>query len=552
MVEFYVETRDNITGEILPPELVKEARKKEIDWVRNVKLYDKVPRSEMESRGFKSTVSTRWVDVNKGDKDNYNVRSRICGRELKAKTKDQLLAHELFSAMPPWEAIKALFSLWVSDGSVDGTADPEIAIFDISRAHFMAPAKRELYIDIPAEDREPGDEHMVGRLNRSMYGFRDAISNWMDDRQQLLEADGFEIGVANPALFLHRGLVLRGEVHGDDFVVLGPRLGLDQIGATLASKYSARESHKLGFADHCVQEATVLNRVIRVGYNQDGRKYVEIEPDARHSELIVQALGRGKGNGVKTPSVKPTDADIERHRRSPPLSSTAASTFRSAVMRASSLAQDRHDIGEAVKTLAQRMAKPTEEAMQELKRLGRYLVYRPYVSLIYDQQRMPDHILVSVDSDHAADRLTRKSVSGMVIRMGRHVIKGSSSIQLALGLNVGEAEFYALVHGGAHGLGMQSFMRDLMVELDMVVESDSTSAKSFASRKGLGKQRHAQTRYLWIQDRVRNNHLKIQKVPGKHNVSDILTKSAPAAELDRHMGAMNLVVTTRGKKHKRL
>ena len=92
--------------------------------------------------------------------------------------------------------------------------------------------------------------------------------------------------------------------------------------------------------------------------------------------------------------------------------------------------------------------------MQELKRLGRYLVYRPYVSLVYEQQRMPDHILVSVDSDHAADRLTRKSISGLVIRLGLHVIKGSSSIQSALGLNVGEAEFYALVHGGAHGLGM--------------------------------------------------------------------------------------------------
>ena len=49
---------------------------------------------------------------------------------------------------------------------------------------------------------------------------------------------------------------------------------------------------------------------------------------------------------------------------------------------------------------------------------------------------------------------------------------------------------------------MQSFMRDMMVELDVIVESDSTSAKSFASRKGLGKQRHVQTRYLWIQDRV--------------------------------------------------
>ena len=72
MVEFYEETRDNIMGEVLPPELVKEARKKEMDWVRDIKLYDKMARSEMEARGF-NTVSARWVDVNKGDKVNYNV-----------------------------------------------------------------------------------------------------------------------------------------------------------------------------------------------------------------------------------------------------------------------------------------------------------------------------------------------------------------------------------------------------------------------------------------------------------------------------------------------
>ena len=44
----------------------------------------------------------------------------------------------------------------------------------------------------------------------------------------------------------------------------------------------------------------------------------------------------------------------------------------------------------------------------------------------------------------------------------------ASPASTAIGLNVGEAEFYALMHGGAHGLGMQSFMRDMMVELDVV------------------------------------------------------------------------------------
>ena len=105
---------DNISGESLPADLVKKARSVEIGWVNNIKLYNKVPRAQAASRGIKP-ITVRWVDVSKGDKRKYNIRSRLVGRELKAKTRESLLAHELFSAMPPWEAIKTLLSLLVTD-----------------------------------------------------------------------------------------------------------------------------------------------------------------------------------------------------------------------------------------------------------------------------------------------------------------------------------------------------------------------------------------------------------------------------------------------------
>ena len=99
---------DDISGEELPVPLVTAARKEEIDWVRSIRLYDKVPRSEMVARGHKA-LTVRWVDVNKGDRQTYKVRSRLVGREMKHMTKQTLLAHELFSAMPPWEMVKFLF-----------------------------------------------------------------------------------------------------------------------------------------------------------------------------------------------------------------------------------------------------------------------------------------------------------------------------------------------------------------------------------------------------------------------------------------------------------
>ena len=40
----------------------------------------------------------------------------------------------------------------------------------------MPKAERELYIEIPKEDLNEDDGDVVGKLNRNMYGFRDAAN----------------------------------------------------------------------------------------------------------------------------------------------------------------------------------------------------------------------------------------------------------------------------------------------------------------------------------------------------------------------------------------
>ena len=546
--EDYNKFFDNISGEELPSDLVLNARQEEIEWVRSINLYDKVPRAEADSKGIRP-LQIRWVDVNKGDRAHYNVRSRLVGKELKARTKHALLAHELFSAMPPWEMVKSLLSLLVTDGVAAESL--VLGVFDISRAHFMAPATRELYVEIPDEDRDPEDGDCVGRLNRSMYGFRDASHNWMEDWQGLLQEEGYKIGVANPALFWNERLCSRGAVHGDDFYVLGSVEAVDRMAKALKSRYSVRESHRLGFVDGCTQHATILNRVVCLG-ELHGRRYVQIEPDKRHVEIILSSLGLDKSNtkSVTTPSVKPTDAEAEQYQRGPKLSAADTSLYRSCVMRASFLSQDRADIGESVKSLAQGMAAPTRGHMQSLKRLARYLLHRPTVAVRFWQQRFCSTITCMVDSDHASDRITRKSTTGMVVRIGEHTIKSTSNLQTSVGLNVSEAEYHALVHGGAHGLGLRSYFADMGLEMDVLIQSDSNSAKALASRRGLGKQRHVMTPYLWLQERVRCKHLRICKIRTEDNCSDILTKSVSVGTLEKHMQTMGFLPVEASKFHK--
>ena len=68
---------------------------------------------------------------------------------------------------------------------------------DVKRAYFYARSRTPVYIEIPIEDFEPGDEHMVGRLNLSLYGTRDAAQNWTREYTEFLERIGYRSGLTN-------------------------------------------------------------------------------------------------------------------------------------------------------------------------------------------------------------------------------------------------------------------------------------------------------------------------------------------------------------------
>ena len=62
----------------------------------------------------------------------------------------------------------------------------------------------------------------------------------------------------------------------------------------------------------------------------------------------------GRRLAVSTPVTRHTDDQVERRKGEAQLSPTMATVFRSCVMRASFMSQDRADFGEAVKSLAHR------------------------------------------------------------------------------------------------------------------------------------------------------------------------------------------------------
>ncbi len=72
--------------------------------------------------------------------------------------------------------------------------------------------------------------------------------------------------------------------------------------------------------------------------------------------------------------------------------------------------------------------------------------------------------------------------------------------QSTIGRSSGESEWYGLVKGSAAGLGLQSMLRDWGILVSLDVLSGCSAARRFSSCQGLGRMRHVQTRYLWVQE----------------------------------------------------
>ena len=514
---------DSVSGQPLEPGLVRNARAEEIRYLHQYNVYKKVPISVMHDRNGK-LIDTRWVDVNKGDNSNKNYRSRIVAREIKKDSRQ-----DLFAATPPLMSMRMLISECASSQDNDYC----LLFLDISRAYFNAAATRDLFIKIPDEDYEPGDEYRVGLLLRSLYGTRDAAQNWENEYSSFLTGLGFTQGLASPCHFamVRNQRKIQIAVHGDDFSCAGNIHDLRWLARQFENRYEVKQQ-LVGPKKHhdCVQKARVLNRLIT--WEETGISY---EADPRHAEMIIAELGLQDANAVKTPGevVTPPTQPIE-------MEPTEASRFRGIAARAMYLSLDRPDIAFAAKEAARSMAKPMTTDWNKLKRLGRFLVGQPRLVMKYPWQANTNQVVGLSDADWAGDKESRKSTSGGAILRGSHLLHFWSNTQSIIATSSGESELYALTRCASQVLGVMSFASDMGMVWQGSVLVDSSAAIAIAHRRGLQKLRHVHVQFLWIQQKVRDQELSIHKIDGKENAADGMTKHVPAELCQQYMTQLSL------------
>ena len=208
------------------------------------------------------------------------------------------------------------------------------------------------------------------------------------------------------------------------------------------------------------------------------------------------------------------------------------------------MSQDPPDLQFPIKDCAREMASHTSRSWKRMKNVARYLVGRKAVVWGFKWQDEASYARVYAGSNWGGSSRDRKSTSGGVWMLGNHCIKTWSASQGPYALSSAEAEFYAMIEAVTRAKGLLSLAAEMgFGNLSNVIHlgTDSSAAKSFVSRRGLGKMRHIEIRDLWLQKEVLEGKVVVNKVVGTENPADLMTKLLGIRDIQTRLEGMGLV-----------
>ena len=97
-----------------------------------------------------------------------------------------------------------------------------------------------------------------------------------------------------------------------------------------------------------------------------------------------------------------------------------------------------------------------------------------------------------------------------------------------------EAELHAAVLEASEPRGVESMMRDLGFAVKPVLNIDSKATEHILHRQGIGKLKHIEVAYLWVQDEIRSQRMRVHRIRSEENVANLGAKPLSKAVIAKH------------------
>ena len=132
------------------------------------------------------------------------------------------------------------------------------------------------------------------------------------------------------------------------------------------------------------------------------------------------------------------------------------------------------------------------------------------------------------DSDFAANKEDRRSVTGYFVQVNGSTIAWKSKKQTSTTLSSTEAEYVTLSYCACELQFLFQLFNELNLPLQkpIIINEDNAGALFIVNNSTVGQRtKHIDTRYHFVRELVENNVLRITYVPTGENPADLFTKN---------------------------
>ncbi len=499
-------------SEVEEPSTINEARTNEHskEWIAAA---DSEYNSLIENKTWRlvelppgrKTIGCKWVFRAKYDSEGRVKRFKA---RLVAKGYAQKYGidyDETFSPVVRFSSIRTLLAFAVQNNMV-------VHQMDVVTAFLNGQLDEDIYMRQPEGYAQPGKEHLVCKLEKSLYGLKQSPRCWNKALRDKLVKLGFIQISADPCVFVkEEDTLVIIAVHVDDLIILAED---DQ---------EMEEIKKILKAEFKMTDMGELQYYIGVSVVQDkknNRVWLHQKP---YISKIIEKFGQAEAKTVATPvdvNVKLTKEDgISKPVDPIQYQSLIGSLLYLAVA-------TRPDIAYAVGVLSKFCAKPTVAHLTAAKRVLRYLKGTQSLGLKYEGS-VDESLTVYADADWAGDLDDRHSTSGNVSIMGSGAVSWMSKKQPTVALSTAEAEYVALCSATQETIWLRQLLTDIgQPPADAtVIWEDNQAAISLAKNPVFhARTKHIDTRYHFIRQELQSGVIAVKYIPTNKMVADILTK----------------------------
>jgi hypothetical protein len=395
----------------------------------------------------------------------------------------------------------------------------------VNNAFLHGDLQEDVYMKIP-EGVTCTKSNMVCKLQKSLYGLKQASRKWYEKLTALLVREGYTQSTSDYSLFTlqkdHQFTALL--VYVDDIILAGNSMAeFDRIKAVLDTAFKIKNPGQLKY---------FLG--LEVAHSKEGitisqRKYcLDLLKD---SGLL----------GCK-PANTPLDTSIKLHSSSG-TPYTDVSTYRRMVGKLLYLNTTRPDIAFATQQLSQFMHAPTTIHFNAACRVMRYLKNNPGQGLFFSRDSEMQLMGYS-DADWAGCVDTRKSISGYCFFIGKSLISWRAKKQATVSRSSSEAEYRALSSATYELQWVLYLLADLKIQLTKVpiLYCDNQSAIHIASNPVF----HERTKHLdidchLVREKVLKGVLKLLPVSTNNQLADFLTKALAPPKFHDFIHKLNMI-----------